>query len=323
MSSEDTNKINRRTFIKTTAAGGALITIGGMTVGCGNDVSAAPKQTVERVTSTPAKIQTATIHDGIMTEMGYGQITLLVSFYPDLVPVGGALTLELPNTINADEAGYVVPPDATVLVIHRGAGQFIAVQSSCPHAGCPLGYVAKADRIECPCHSSRFYADPDAAAAVCIGQINHPPAAAPLLAWQTTAAPTADGSSFIVTIDLKTTINCEGGVFPPVVNGTLTLPLADFPQLTMAGGAVGGQPAGLANPIVVIRVDAANVVALNSRCTHRGCTVAWSAGAKELECPCHGSAFAPDGRVLSPPATRPLASYPVTLNADSVVVTVV
>ena len=42
----------------------------------------------------------------------------------------------------------------------------------------------------------------------------------------------------------------------------------------------------------------------------------------DLECPCHGSAFALDGRVKSAPATTPLKTYPVVLNADSIVVTI-
>jgi cytochrome b6-f complex iron-sulfur subunit len=80
---------------------------------------------------------------------------------------------------------------------------------------------------------------------------------------------------------------------------------------------------GAPDPIVVVRVDAATVVALDAKCTHRGCTVAWASERSELECPCHGSAFGTDGRVLSPPATTPLKSYQATLSANAIVINVV
>jgi Rieske Fe-S protein len=58
--------------------------------------------------------------------------------------------------------------------------------------------------------------------------------------------------------------------------------------------------------LAVYRDDQGGVTVLSARCTHMGCTVKWNAAEKTWDCPCHGSRFAPTGRVLNGPAERPL-----------------
>ncbi|MEV0175558.1 FAD-dependent oxidoreductase [Streptomyces sp. NPDC050803] len=49
--------------------------------------------------------------------------------------------------------------------------------------------------------------------------------------------------------------------------------------------------------------------AVSARCTHLGCLVAFNAAEHAWECPCHGSRFAPSGKVIQGPATRPLEQH--------------
>jgi len=68
-------------------------------------------------------------------------------------------------------------------------------------------------------------------------------------------------------------------------------------------------------PLFVQRIAAGNAPsafhALSAICTHKGCPVAWNAGAKQFVCPCHGGKFDMSGRNIAGPPPSPLPSLPV------------
>jgi cytochrome b6-f complex iron-sulfur subunit len=73
-------------------------------------------------------------------------------------------------------------------------------------------------------------------------------------------------------------------------------------------------------PVLLVRASAKNLVAVNPTCTHRGCTVAWVAQQNKFYCPCHSAEYAPDGKVIKGPATRPLKTYAAKIENDSILV---
>ncbi len=73
-------------------------------------------------------------------------------------------------------------------------------------------------------------------------------------------------------------------------------------------------------PILVVGTSKTNIIAVNPTCTHKGCDVAWQSASKQFVCPCHGSAFAADGKVLKGPAQEPLKTYAVKVQGDSIVI---
>ena len=60
--------------------------------------------------------------------------------------------------------------------------------------------------------------------------------------------------------------------------------------------------------IAAYRREDGSVSAVSARCTHLGCIVGFNAAERTWDCPCHGSRFDTDGRVIEGPATRRLRS---------------
>lgn len=93
-------------------------------------------------------------------------------------------------------------------------------------------------------------------------------------------------------------------------------------QVTVGGSAlanVGGAVLveSTAGVFLVSRTSDAAFTAVEAVCTHEGCTVNGADG-NVYVCPCHGSRYDRNGRVLAGPATASLRQYPTTFG-DGVV----
>ena len=75
-------------------------------------------------------------------------------------------------------------------------------------------------------------------------------------------------------------------------------------ELAAGEGAV-AQLAG--EPVAAYRDDTGELHAVAATCTHLGCRVTFNTAERSWDCPCHGSRFGVDGRVLQGPAVEDLA----------------
>ncbi len=84
----------------------------------------------------------------------------------------------------------------------------------------------------------------------------------------------------------------------------------------------GGLPEGISFHDQVIGINAGGRIAFFSeRCTHLGCKIT-RAEQGNLVCPCHGSAYAPDGQVLRGPASQGLKPLEHDLDPATGIITV-
>ncbi|MFZ5475910.1 MAG: ubiquinol-cytochrome c reductase iron-sulfur subunit [Myxococcota bacterium] len=65
---------------------------------------------------------------------------------------------------------------------------------------------------------------------------------------------------------------------------------------------------------VFVMRDASGVRALSATCTHLGCTVRENPEKDGFTCPCHGSRYDREGRVLGGPAPDPLAFHALEID---------
>jgi len=59
----------------------------------------------------------------------------------------------------------------------------------------------------------------------------------------------------------------------------------------------------------VVKEQSSRIVAFGPQCTHLACAYHWETKSGEFMCPCHGSVFSIEGKVLAGPAPRPLDRY--------------
>jgi Rieske Fe-S protein len=114
---------------------------------------------------------------------------------------------------------------------------------------------------------------------------------------------------------------------PTNQNGFMRLNLADFPELAEARGSVRistsaldprtNRQVGLFAPVIINRGDAGQFYVLSAACTHQDCVVRrLNATTNRMICPCHGSAFRPDGTVALGPAMQPLQEFEFRLEGE-------
>jgi menaquinol-cytochrome c reductase iron-sulfur subunit len=100
---------------------------------------------------------------------------------------------------------------------------------------------------------------------------------------------------------------------------------AHWTKVTRVDSLTAGQPTDLTFPdqtedayiretalrsVWAISHSSSDVTVFSPICPHLGCGYHWDAQTQHFECPCHGSVFDIDGKVLAGPAPRPLDTLP-------------
>jgi Rieske Fe-S protein len=95
----------------------------------------------------------------------------------------------------------------------------------------------------------------------------------------------------------------------------LALSLDKAEKLKTPGGSVILKIQG--RDLLFIRDSEQSVHVLDPTCTHKRCTVEYNTDKQRIVCPCHGSTYSLDGKVLKGPAEKPLQAFDSTLDAQN------
>ena len=71
--------------------------------------------------------------------------------------------------------------------------------------------------------------------------------------------------------------------------------------------------------VLFIRQSEEVILAFDPTCTHKKCTVDYDPDEKLIVCPCHGSTYDLEGKVLKGPAKKPLTEYQAELSKDKII----
>ncbi len=98
------------------------------------------------------------------------------------------------------------------------------------------------------------------------------------------------------------------------------IPLDNAEKLKTVGGSVMLKVKD--TNILFIRDSETTIRALDPVCTHLGCIVGFNGKAKRIDCPCHGSKYDLDGKVIHGPAAKPLKTYEASISGDRILLNV-
>jgi len=122
------------------------------------------------------------------------------------------------------------------------------------------------------------------------------------------------GTSVINSLGIKTLKAApRPGVFHS--NREIPLVLADTPELQTIGGAYHLEIDEIDKNLLVVRRDEDTFIAVDIKCTHKSCDLAYQniAGKEWFVCPCHDSRFDMKGIPQSGPAKIPIGTYKTSL----------
>lgn len=136
------------------------------------------------------------------------------------------------------------------------------------------------------------------------------------LALPALAACSGDGSSTVATDpNTPSSSPTESGSSSPTASSSA--PADAFAQTSDI--EVGGGKIYPDEQVVITQPTEGEFKCFSAVCTHQGCIVSGVSDGN-IDCECHGSAFSiVDGSVVTGPATQPLASEAITVEADVII----
>jgi cytochrome b6-f complex iron-sulfur subunit len=75
------------------------------------------------------------------------------------------------------------------------------------------------------------------------------------------------------------------------------------------------------SPVLFVRESEEVIRAVDPTCTHKKCTVEFNKKRKRFVCPCHGSQYDLEGKVLKGPAEKPLRNLNASLESGKIIFT--
>ena len=127
------------------------------------------------------------------------------------------------------------------------------------------------------------------------------------------------GLSVLSSLDIPTIkASPRAGVFGDTRE--IPLRLEDTPELKEIGGAYHLTIDEIDKDLLVVRTGDDKFVAVDIKCTHKGCDVKYEDKTNRFVCPCHDSQFDLNGVPKGGPAKKPLGSYKTTFKDGEVTI---